>query len=732
MSRKSLILCLFLLGVLLLGLGVAIAVLYSGTGGNERNGRAYSFDGARQCLSAVPSDAVLVSSFESAGSTCKGLLSVFDFPSQLSQKIEDGSLASLKRCAMAASLHYAGKLHSLYILDLDRATDVTVSSLETYLGEIGMHFTKMGSLIAMSSSEPLVKASARHFEKNVSIADAPGFESALASVSGGDVVLVSNIYSGKLLPAIMATGAVRMSSFVERTADWMAFDVTAKTGVPVSLNGTMLYEGEPDEFLTVLEDCKPAVSEVAGVLPSYVASVVTLPLKGVEEYIASYHSFVDSRQALQGFKSRQNVLGTSAGITPEEFFKQLDIRELASAAIIVDSKLENINLIRVGSKDAALIFKGNEVGSIKDATLKVYNWAYPAFVASVFGKKFELSDETCFTYVGGWIITGSKAAINEYVENGALDYTLKEYMADAGKPSLLSAKSALAVAYYSLTGDAKKLSTDIKPDMVKAVSSLVEGCDYAPVILYLTKDKEQMKMSVEIHTLSMQKTKAPTHDRDTVVLVPAGPFEVKNSHTGKMNTFYQNAQKAICLRDETGKDLWGVPFGKSLCGTAYNIDYYANGKLQIIFGAGSSIYVIDRLGRYVSGFPIDLGKEITLGPDVYDFTGARKYNIMVLHKDNTIQMYNLKGKKPESWKGITAKDETIKALPELLKVGGKDFWVVRTSIQTLIFPFYGGESLTILDGNSKIKPDSEIKVVDETSVQVVSYDGKSRNIKLVK
>jgi hypothetical protein len=248
----------------------------------------------------------------------------------------------------------------------------------------------------------------------------------------------------------------------------------------------------------------------------------------------------------------------------------------------------------------------------------------------------------------------------------------------------------------------------------------------------LTKEKEQMKVSVEIHTLSMQKTKAPTHDRDTVVLVPAGPFEVKNSHTGKMNTFYQNAQKSICLRDETGKDLWGVPFGKTLCGTAHNIDYYANGKLQIIFGAGSSIYVIDRLGRYVSGFPIDLGKEITLGPDVYDFTGARKYNAMVLHKDNTIQMYNLKGKKPEAWKGITVEKETIKALPEHLKVGGKDFWVVRTSIQTLIFPFYGGEPLTVLDGNSKIKPDSEITVVDETSVQVVSYDGKSRNIKLVK
>lgn len=731
MSRKSIILCLSLLSVLLLGLGVAIAVLYSGTGGNDKNGRADSFDGARLCLSAVPSDAVLVSSFGSVGSSCKGVLSVFDFPSQLAQKIEDGTLASLKRCSMAASLHYAGKLHSLYVLDLDRASDATSSALETYLADAEMHFNRMGNLIAISASEPLVRASARHFEKNVSIADAPGFEDALATVGKEDVVLVSNIHAGKLLPAVMASGASRMASFVERTADWMAFDVTSKSGIPVSLDGTMFYEGEPDEFLSVLENCKPGVSEVAQVLPSYVSSVVSLPLKGIEGYMSSYQSYVDSRQALQSFKSRQKTLGTSAGVMPEELFRLLDVKEIASATLVVGSKTEQINLVRVGSKDVALIFKGNEVTSLKDAQSGSYAWAYPSFLASVFGKKFELQDETCFTYVGGWIITGSKAAIAEYVEKDALEYTLKEYMSDAGKSSLLSAKPALVVAYYSLTGDAKKLAADIKPDMVKAVSTLAEGCDYSPLVFFLTKDKEQIKASVEICTLSMQKTKAPAFDRDTVVLVPSGPFEVKNSHTGKMNTFYQNAQKAICLRDENGKDLWGVPLGKPLCGTAHNVDYFANGKLQIAFGAGSSIYVIDRLGRYVSGFPLDLGKEITLGPDVYDFSGARKYNVMVLHKDNTIQMYNLKGKKPEAWKGITA-DETIKALPELLKVGGKDFWVVRTSIQTLIFPFYGGEPLTVFEENSKIRPDSAINVTDETSVQVVSYDGKSRIVRLVK
>jgi hypothetical protein len=166
-----------------------------------------------------------------------------------------------------------------------------------------------------------------------------------------------------------------------------------------------------------------------------------------------------------------------------------------------------------------------------------------------------------------------------------------------------------------------------------------------------------------------------------------------------------------------------------LCGTAWNVDYYANGKLQILFGAGREIYMIDRLGRYVSGFPVRLEKDILLGPDVYDFNGTKKYNIMVLHKDNTLEMYNLKGQKPSSWKGIHA-PETVKSLPERIIAGGKSFWVVRTSIRTLIYPFYGGAALTSFEGDQMIRPDSEVKAVDASSVEVTCYDGRTRTVSL--
>jgi len=137
------------------------------------------------------------------------------------------------------------------------------------------------------------------------------------------------------------------------------------------------------------------------------------------------------------------------------------------------------------------------------------------------------------------------------------------------------------------------------------------------------------------------------------------------------------------------------------------------------------------LGRFVNGFPVDLKKDILLGPEPYDFNGTRRYNVMVLHKDNRIEMYNLKGNKPDSWKGITAA-ETIKALPERIQLGGKSFWVVRTSIQTLVFPFVGGEPLTVMEGDKKIRPDSPVTVVDASSVEVECYDGQKRNIRLIK
>ena len=193
---------------------------------------------------------------------------------------------------------------------------------------------------------------------------------------------------------------------------------------------------------------------------------------------------------------------------------------------------------------------------------------------------------------------------------------------------------------------------------------------------------------------------------EKAVEVPDGPFAVKNSETGRTCYIGQSQDKAIYM-ESNGKTLWTVPFSGKICGRVAAIDYFENGKLQYLMISGKKMYLYDRLGKIVRTFPKTLSKEVLLGPDAYDFNGNKVYNIIVLNKDNTIDMYNMKGEKPAQWKTISPK-AAILALPSLVKISGRSYWVVRTALQTVVYPFYGGEYVKAFDGDVEIKPTTKL------------------------
>ena len=731
MNRKTLILCLAVLAVMIAGVGIAVAVLYSDSGsGDARKESAVPDQGRYRLLPAVPADAVLVACFSDIKDASSGVLSGFGFPQSVSAHIDD--FRSLSSASMTVSLHFSGKLHPLYVFDAGRPAaepSEDASALMALAVEKGMKadFVPDHSFVIVSDSETLLKSSLRHLEKSISVKDASGFAAAASSVSGNDVVFFSNTHAKMLMTEMFTRRYAAHNPFIASLAQWTAVSIAKADASGAYMTAAAVHENDASDFMTVLSKSEPAVSKVAQMLPSYTVSAVSLPMKKVEPYVDAYQAYMDSKQSLQSFRKKRKDLQTRTGINPEDFMKRLDVKEVARAVFMSGGALDTVNLMRVGRQDT-LIFVGTQNKSFKDYVPATHSWPYASFAASVFGKFFELKDESCFTYMDGWIVSGSMKAVEEYVQGKTLAYSLVEYMADAGQKDMLSSEASL-VAYFSLTEHLEGHDVIFSKPVAEAIKPLYEGCDYCPAVLSVAKSKHGMQMNLQMPRLTMMKTKAPEFERDTTVVIPEGPFRVKNSGTGKMNVFYQNSHGSLCLQEEGGKGLWGVPFDGKLCGTAQNVDYYANGKLQIIFGSGSKIYIIDRLGRFVTGFPIDLGKEILVGPDLYDFNGTKAYNIMVLHKDNTIEMYNLKGRKPSSWKTITA-PETIKGLPERIQVGGNTFWVVRTSIQTLIYPFGGGGALTLFKGDQMILPDSEVRIVDGTSVSVDCYDGQARTVKL--
>ncbi len=485
------------------------------------------------------------------------------------------------------------------------------------------------------------------------------------------------------------------------------------TGSGVEICGTAGPAGQTD-FVNVLASLRGAQSELFGILPSYTVRALSLPMDSVSEYEKAYDSWLDGLMKLSDAKTARSALAKANGVSPEAWLSGLGPEEVAVASFRCGDALRTVNLVRGRRlRDSGGIQPFSGAGCL----------------AALFGDLFQREDESCSFVRDGWLVTGSREAVEEWSSGRASEYSLRSKLCDAGLKSSIPS-SGVVVGYFSADEDAALQVSSPAPSVSDAVSGILAGCDIMPMFLCISSDRKSPPViEFSLAKAEMKRSKAPVTGRDVHIDIPEGPFTVKNSASGKNNTLVQNANMTISLKDENGKGMWTVPFSEKLCGTVSNVDYFGNGKIQFLFGAGSKIHLLDRLGRFVRPFPVELGKKIVLGPAVFDFSGAKRYNILVLHDDNSIRMYNLQGKIPQGWQDITSEDGIV-ALPELLTSGQKSFWVVRTSRQTLIFPFMGGTALTDFSGDAMLRPDTAVKVEADGSLSAVSYNGKTQKIRM--
>lgn len=757
MNKKHLILGIATVAVLMAVITVSVICLYSDRPSGKKAGNVKAA-AEYKLLPAVPADAAMVFCMKDL----KGAVSLFTDSSTVfsafvaengkkgfqnfiyALKAAGNKIGSLKSSDVIVSVHNSGNLVPMMIMSAGNSPADTTSQIAAVMAIAdssglscrlvdcslipGAAATiRKSVLLEVSSSETLLTASVRHIENGTSILDKDSFPQAAASMNGEDAVFISHGYAGKLIGAYLRKPYSATSGFFGKVADWTALAVKERGAGGLTLSGTSTCSGGPSYYRNMLAATEPGEPVVAEILPASTLFAITIPTEGISGYIDLYSKYLDSTGNLDKRRRGAVVLKDSVGISPEHWAKRIDVREACKAVIMSGGEPQSMIFIRPGKKDEDILLRGTGLSSMKEYKGGVCTYAFGGFAGAVFGKVMDIPEEDCFIFRNGWIISGSRKAVSSFADGSFGKETLKDLLSSAGLASRVPGKNVSALAYYSVSEDVASLGSVFRPVMADAFKSTLSGLSYEPVIMSVSG--EEITVTAHRVDISMRGS-VPAAVKDTSVMVPTGPFRVKNSGTGRTNLFGQSSNMTLTLKEEDGKGIWGVPFGSPICGAAENIDYYANGKLQILFAAGSKLYLIDRLGRFVSQFPVDLGKEILLGPGVYDFTGAKGYTAVVLHKDNTIGMYDLHGRKASWWNGIKS-DDTIKGLPELIEVKGKKYWVVRTSVQSLIYGYNGGEPVVKASGDKMIRPDSAIEV-QNGRVKVTCYDGKVRNINVAK
>lgn len=746
MNKKTIVIYIAVALIFIAGIAAGVSLLYKGDTGKpaqmSKSGAIERFP----LLQTVPSDAAAIfcsgslkdgASMLTDGSKAFSAM-VFDgsrdayshFFSTVLQGLDGGPIASLKALPMAVSLHYSGSIVPLVVIDVPKAStdsSAVVLALAEAAQDAGMKSgfcsTESMAAVLVSTSETIVNSSIRHQEEGQSILSSKDFIPALAGAEGKDVLLFSNAYSSKILPVFFQKSVTRHSDFIKSVSNWTVMSVAASDEKSLSIKGYLPSDKDGDHFVDIFTEVDPENASFINVVPSETYFAVSLPLADQALYLTSYRKYLDAKSRLGVSRANISNLGKASGKNPEDWAKALSLKEAAKAQWRAGDDVFEALFARVGKKDYSVILNGLEATNEKDYSMSPAHYSYSGFLSALFGGLFSVADESCFIFTGEWIVSGSAKALSDYAERFSAGDFLQALLSDASAVPAASGRDCSLAAFFSV-GESPSESI-FSASALPAVTGTLDGAAFEPCFLFCNGNSFKLDI---IRVPFIEKSSTPAVVTDAVIEVPAGPFAVKNSATGATNLLAQRENYYLSLMEEDGKGIWSVPFSEPLCGAVESIDYYANGKLQFLFAAGSKLYLLDRLGRFVSGFPSELGKPVLLGPSAYDFSGAGGYTVVVLHSDNTIGMYNIHGVKPEKWQGITS-DETIIALPELIKVGGSSYWAVRTAVQTQIFPFYGGEPVYRQEGAKSIRRDSSLEIEDN-SISVVCNDGKTRNIKL--
>ena len=153
------------------------------------------------------------------------------------------------------------------------------------------------------------------------------------------------------------------------------------------------------------------------------------------------------------------------------------------------------------------------------------------------------------------------------------------------------------------------------------------------------------------------------------------PLLVRDYLSKTVQVLAQDKDHRISLVSCTGKVLWQHQLDGPLLGGVEQVDRYRNGKLQLVFSTAEKIYMIDRLGRAVEGFPVKLAGRAAAPIAVLDYDNNKDYRILTPLVDGRLQNFGADGKATQGWSG-PGKGVAAIAAVEHARIQGKDYILV--------------------------------------------------------
>ena len=171
-----------------------------------------------------------------------------------------------------------------------------------------------------------------------------------------------------------------------------------------------------------------------------------------------------------------------------------------------------------------------------------------------------------------------------------------------------------------------------------------------------------------------------------------GPKAIKNFNDNTEDLVVQDQNHVLYVINSAGEQVYSQALTGPILSEAFQIDYFKNGKLQLMLATADGIYAIDRLGEPLPGFPKALPGEKITHLSVIDYDQSLDYRYFIATENGNLWLLDKMGKDLENWNPLPL-GEPANGTPFHARIPGKgDFMVVLGISGDLHFFSRKGES----------------------------------------
>ncbi|MEI7595148.1 MAG: hypothetical protein WCK02_05320 [Bacteroidota bacterium] len=488
---------------------------------------------------------------------------------------------------------------------------------------------------------------------------------------------------------------------LSKTVNWGAFDFNLKDNSFV-FNGLIQPLNDRNSILNLLKEQESAEIDFSSVLPKSTQYLLGFSFSNVDKLLKNTRLLTlkkaDSTQAIN-----------SSFLNNEFALASIALSDSVSSKIVImaiDNEDECSNELKKFSKNT-----DNEIVELSKSP-------------SIFNELNVLSSDSIkfFTIKNGFLLLSSNAKVLKYIINNTDNKnTLQENQNFKNISKYFTAKSGM-LAYFNLQLCKNSISELFVKDNIDFISSLISSIG---ILSFQVNTQDNLYLA-NIYVSKADSSDAllladsieevePKNNSDFTANDDIKVFElICNSQTNAKNLFIVDKSNELYFTELNGKVLWKYKLDSPIISDIQELDCFKNGKMQLIFNTKKSIYVIDKLGNNVKGFPFTPKNEITNGISVFDFDKKKDYRIIFCTKANLVENIGADGKEVVGWTKYKANENINKAI-KYARIAGTDLLV--------IYP--NNKSITLLNrrGGKIATTTNTFKLSTNNNFMLANYKG---------